>query len=75
MRVQTIIRHLLPLITDYLLYVLVTDLAVRVGIHFPKYKGKYNVWVIAISLSEVEPDRKLQKPILISGWCEAHFKT
>ena len=38
------------------------DLAVRATIHIPKYKGKYNAWVIAISQSEAEPDRKLQKP-------------
>ena len=58
--------------------VLFTDLAVRAGLHLPKYKTKYNAWVIAISRSEpeAEPDVKLQKPTLITtGWCKAHFKT
>ena len=34
--------------------------------HLPKYKGKYNVWVIAISRSEAEPEGKLQKSTLIT---------
>ena len=57
---------------------LFTDLAVKAGIHLPKYKGKYNAWVIAISRSEAETDRKLQMPTLIvitTWWCKAHFKT
>ena len=46
------------------------------GVHLPKYKGKFNAWVIAISRSEDEPDGKLQKPTLITtGWYKAHFKT
>ena len=47
--------------------VLFTTLAVRAGIHLPKYKGKYNAWVVATSRSEpeAEPDGKLQKPTLI----------
>ena len=43
--------------------ILFTDLAVRAGIHLPKYKGKHNVW---IAISRSEPDRKLQKPTLIT---------
>ena len=47
--------------------VLFTDLAIRAGIRFRKYKGKYNASVIAISQSEADPDGKLQKPTLITG--------
>ena len=55
--------------------VLFTGLGIRASIHFPKYKGKYNAWVTAISRSEADPDGKLQKPTLIAWWCKAHFKT
>ena len=48
LHVQTI-RHLLPLITDckYLF-------CSRIWQYFPKYKWKYNAWVIAISRSEAD---------------------
>ena len=54
--------------------ILFTDVIVRVGIHFPKHKGKCNAWVVAISQSEAEPDRKLQESTLITACCIAHFK-
>ena len=39
-----------------------TNLAVKAGIHLLKY----NIWVIAISRSEAEPDEILQKPTPIT---------
>ena len=58
------------------MYVLLSDLAVRAGMHLPKYKGTYNAGVTVFSRCEGEPDGTLQKSTLIKrGWCNPRFKT